>query len=274
MKYSKLIIILAFFTLYFSATAQKCIEMGLYENSKIKRIEKTDDQPTIKVYFPEKSIGIAVIVCPGGGYSYEELKKEGSAFAPWFNQQGIALIVLKYSLPEGRSELPLADAEQAMRLIRLNADKWEINKDKIGIMGCSAGGHLASTLATHFHSDTRPAFQILVYPVITMDKAFTHLGSRNKLLGTNPTNKMIKLYSNELQVTVQTPPAFIVLSNDDKTVPSTNSVYYYLALQKKSISAELHIYPTGGHGWANNEKFKYQSDWLMELKRWLANVVC
>lgn len=271
--YLKSFIVLVSVVLSLNLMAQQYIELPLYPQTKDEGTNNPGDQPSVKVYLPVKSKGGAVIACPGGGYSYEELKKEGSAFAPWFNEQGIALIVLKYSLPDGKPELPLADAEQAMRLVRMNADKWGINKEKIGIIGCSAGGHLASTLATHFHADSRPAFQILVYPVITMNKTFTHAGSRNKLLGSNPSDKMVKLYSNELQVTGQTPPAFIVLSHDDKTVPSPNSVQYYLALQKNGIPAELHIYPTGGHGWAYNEHFKYQTEWLMELKRWLTDTL-
>jgi len=268
------ILALILFALQFNAKAQQqSIELPLYQNAKIDGIEKPEDQPTLTVFIPEKSIRAAVILCPGGGYRYLETNKEGSAFAQLFNSQGIVLIVLKYRLPDGKPDFPVEDVEQAMRLVKQNSDKWGIDKEKIGIMGCSAGGHLASTLATHFHADTRPAFQILIYPVITMDKKFTHQGSRTKLLGTHPTAKMLKLYSNELQVTPQTPPAFIVLSDDDKTVPSPNSVQYYLALQKNGVSAELHIYPTGGHGWAYNECFKYQSEWLMELKRWLKDVL-
>lgn len=145
----------------------------------------------------------------------------------------------------------------------------ELGVEKIGIMGSSAGGHLASTAATHFDSETRPDFQILFYPVVTMDKKLTHGGSRDNLLGKNPSAELVEKYSNEKQVTPQTPPAFIMHSSDDKVVPVENSVNYYLALVKNNVPASLHIYPIGGHGWGYNDSFIYKRQWTDELEKWL-----
>ncbi len=229
-----------------------------------------EDNPVIKVFLPEKPNGKAIIACPGGGYQHLAMEHEGTQFAPWLNEQGIALIVLKYRMPKGNHEIPLSDAKQAMKIVRQHAKDWNIDTNKIGIMGFSAGGHLASTLATHFDSETRPDFQILFYPVITMDKTYTHGGSRKNLLGENPLEELVKFYSNELQVTPETPKAFILFSNNDKTVPSLNGVNYYLALQKNGVSAELHIYPTGGHGWGFKDDFIYKPQWIAALVQWLS----
>jgi acetyl esterase/lipase len=242
--------------------AQQSQEISLWKQSY-------EDNPVIKVFLPGKSNGKAIIACPGGGYRHLAMDKEGILFAPWLNEQGVALIVLKYRMPEGNHEIPLSDAKQAIRIVRRHAKEWNIDPNQIGIMGFSAGGHLASTLATHFDAETRPDFQILFYPVITMDRTYTHEGSRNNLLGENPSEDLLKLYSNELQVTPETPEAFILFSNDDKVVPSLNGVNYYLALQKNGVSAELHIYPTGGHGWGFNDNFIYKPQWMAALAQWL-----
>ena len=240
-------------------------EKGVEQN-RVENVSK----PVLMVYLPKESNGQAVIACPGGGYAFLSIANEGFSFAPWFNEQGIALIVLKYRLPNGHSEVPLSDAEQAIKMVRQHAAEWKINVNKVGIMGSSAGGHLASTLATHFKPDTRPDFQILLYPVITLDPGYAHLGSRRNLLGADTTDADVtKKFSNELQVTPQTPPAFIMLSDDDKTVPPANSVNYYLALRKNGVSAEMHIYPTGGHGWGSKETFSYKPQWTTSLKKWL-----
>lgn len=228
---------------------------------------------SIRVYLPEVPVGGAVIVCPGGGYRYLEMNKEGYAYASWFNERGIACIVLQYRLPGGQSELPLRDAEQTIRFVRTHAKEWKINPSQVGIMGSSAGGHVASTLATHFSSDTRPDFQILLYPVITMNPAYTHKGSMEELLGKEADESLIRYYSNEKVVKTDTPPAFIALSDDDTIVPSVNSVNYYLALKKHHVSCELHIYPTGGHGWGMNEKFLYYSQLTASLDLWLKNLL-
>ena len=229
------------------------------------------DQPSLRVFLPapELATGRAVVACPGGGYSGLAVNHEGYDWAPYFNKQGIALIVLKYRMPKGDRTLPISDAEAAMKMVRDSADVWNLNPNDIGIMGSSAGGHLASTIATHAPEALRPNFQILFYPVITMDKSFTHMGSHDNLLGKDASADLEKEFSNEKQVTKETPRAFIVYSDDDKVVPPANGVNYYLALNKKGVPSVLHIYPTGGHGWGIREDFLYKSEMQNELTSWL-----
>lgn len=229
------------------------------------------EQPSLRVFLPapELATGRAVVACPGGGYSGLAVNHEGYDWAPYFNKQGIALIVLKYRMPKGDRTLPISDAEAAMKMVRDSADVWNLNPNDIGIMGSSAGGHLASTIATHAPEVLRPNFQILFYPVITMDKSFTHMGSHDNLLGKDASVDLEKEFSNEKQVTKETPRAFIVYSDDDKVVPPANGVNYYLALNKKGVPSVLHIYPTGGHGWGIREDFLYKSEMQNELTSWL-----
>ena len=229
------------------------------------------EQPSLRVFLPapELATGRAVVACPGGGYSGLAVNHEGYDWAPYFNKQGIALIVLKYRMPKGDRTLPISDAEAAMKMVRDSADVWNLNPNDIGIMGSSAGGHLASTIATHAPEALRPNFQILFYPVITMDKSFTHMGSHDNLLGKDASADLEKELSNEKQVTKETPRAFIVYSDDDKVVPPANGVNYYLALNKKGVPSVLHIYPTGGHGWGIREDFLYKSEMQNELTSWL-----
>ncbi|MDC2089255.1 GDSL-type esterase/lipase family protein [Bacteroides thetaiotaomicron] len=229
------------------------------------------EQPSLRVFLPapELATGRAVVACPGGGYSGLAVNHEGYDWAPYFNKQGIALIVLKYRMPKGDRTLPISDAEAAMKMVRDSADVWNLNPNDIGIMGASAGGHLASTIATHAPEVLRPNFQILFYPVITMDKSFTHMGSHDNLLGKDASAELEKEFSNEKQVTKETPRAFIVYSDDDKVVPPANGVNYYLALNKKGVPSVLHIYPTGGHGWGIREDFLYKSEMQNELTSWL-----
>jgi hypothetical protein len=229
------------------------------------------EQPSLRVFLPapELATGRAVVACPGGGYSGLAVNHEGYDWAPYFNKQGIALIVLKYRMPKGDRTLPISDAEAAMKMVRDSADVWNLNPNDIGIMGSSAGGHLASTIATHAPEALHPNFQILFYPVITMDKSFTHMGSHDNLLGKDASADLEKEFSNEKQVTKETPRAFIVYSDDDKVVPPANGVNYYLALNKKGVPSVLHIYPTGGHGWGIREDFLYKSEMQNELTSWL-----
>lgn len=229
------------------------------------------EQPSLRVFLPapELATGRAVVACPGGGYSGLAVNHEGYDWAPYFNKQGIALIVLKYRMPKGDRTLPISDAEAAMKMVRDSADVWNLNPNDIGIMGSSAGGHLASTIATHAPEALRPNFQILFYPVITMDKSFTHMGSHDNLLGKDASADLEKEFSNEKQVTKETPRAFIVYSDDDKVVPPANGVNYYLALNKKGVPSVLHIYPTGGHGWGIREDFLDKSEMQNELTSWL-----
>ena len=229
------------------------------------------EQPSLRVFLPapELATGRAVVACPGGGYSHLAFEHEGCDWAPYFNKQGIALIVLKYRMPNGDRTLPISDAEAAMKLVRDSADVWNLNPNDIGIMGSSAGGHLASTIATHAKPELRPNFQILFYPVITMDKSYTHRGSHDNLLGKDASAELELEYSNEKQVTKDTPRAFIVYSDDDKVVPPANGVNYYLALNKNNVPSVLHIYPSGGHGWGIREGFLYKNEMLDELTSWL-----
>ena len=226
-------------------------------------------EATLTIYPASKPNGQAIIACPGGGYAGVAATHEGHDMAAWFNAQGITYAVLYYRMPYGKHEVPLSDAQRAIRFMRKHADRWSIRQ--LGIMGSSAGGHLASTAATHFTAETRPDFQILFYPVVTMDEN-THQGSKDNLLGKNPSSDLIKLYSNEAQVTAQTPPAFIMHSSDDTVVPVDNSINYYLAMVKKGVSASMHLYPIGGHGWGYGDNFTYKRQWQEELEKWLREI--
>ncbi|MBR0047548.1 MAG: alpha/beta hydrolase [Bacteroidaceae bacterium] len=252
---------------------------GLPNSNGIDRTQPYNDskqnfKPSIRVFLPEadKATGRAVVCCPGGGYSHLATGHEGYDWAPFFNERGIALIVLKYRMPHANADVPISDAKEALRLVRENAQKWNIDPKKVGIMGSSAGGHLASTVATHSDTLTVPAFQILFYPVVTFDYQYTHKGSRHGLIGEQATQEQVVLYSNEQQVTSQTPPAIMLLSDDDRVVPSQNSVNYYLALKQQGIKATMHIYPSGGHGWGCRENFKYHKEMLSELSAWLNTI--
>lgn len=231
--------------------------------------------PAITVYPADKgkATGQAVVVCPGGGYSHEAARHEGTQVCEWLAGEGITGILLKYRLPNGHSGIPLADAQQAIILAKQNASEWGgYDPAKVGICGFSAGGHLASTAGTHFTKETRPAFMILFYPVVTMDEKYTHKGSRTRLLGNNPKYSLVKKYSNELQVTPNTPPAIFFLSDDDRTVPVNNSIDMYLAMKKNHVPASLHIFPEGGHGWGYRETFKYHKIWKELLLQWLKDL--
>ena len=229
------------------------------------------DTAEMTIYLPDKdkATGRAVIICPGGGYQFLAMTHEGYDWAPFFNDLGIALFVLKYRMPKGDYNVPISDAEEAIKIVRNNAKEWNIDPDQIGIMGSSAGGHLASTIATHSTDKAKPNFQILFYPVITMDLSFTHVGSMTNLIGEKPSKELVKKFSNELQVTKETPKVFMALSNDDDIVPTKNSVEYYLSCNANGVSASIHIYPSGGHGWGYNPDFEYSSEVRMELAAWL-----
>ena len=262
-----------------SSVAQEKVEMLLWDKNpadtssvKFEAIRASDftRDPAITVYIPQNPNGKAIIMCPGGGYGWLAMGHEGHDMAQWFNNQGITYVVLKYRLPQGDFNIPLKDADQAIRLVRMNSAKWGIDSSKVGIMGASAGGHLASTLATHYSSkETRPDFQVLFYPVITMDPAYTHGGSRENLLGSSPSKELQDRFSNELQVTPDTPKAFIMLSSDDGAVPVKNSINYYSALLGNNVRASMHAYPDGGHGWGYGDGFIYKSQWMEELEKWL-----
>lgn len=226
--------------------------------------------PSVTVYKAEKPNGMAIIMCPGGGYALLAMNHEGHDMAPWLNAQGITYIVLKYRMPNGHYEVPLSDAEQAIRLVRQHAKEWNIRPDRIGIMGASAGGHLAASLATLYSSEeTRPDFQVLLYPVISMQTGVTHGGSRQNLLGKEPSQELTEKFTLEKQVNERTPQAFLVLSADDRSVPPANGIHYFEALLQHQVPATLHVYPTGGHGWGFRDAFPYKRQWTGELEKWL-----
>lgn len=262
-------------------------EVETYPERDILWIEKVNT-PTLEVFIPTEKLatGRGVIICPGGGYHGVSYDYEGTDLAKWFNAKGIAAFVLKYRMPNSDAvkvsyKAPLQDAQRAIRMVRFNAKKWHLNPEDIGIMGFSAGGHLASTLATQYDTansfkesemDTisaRPDFAILIYPVISMNADFTHKGSRNSLLGKNPDKKLIAQFSNELQVNAQTPPTFIVHAADDKGVPVENSLQYYRALVAAQVPAELHVYPKGGHGFSTAIGKGNLATWPDRMHDWL-----
>lgn len=228
-------------------------------------------EPTLTVYPATEGNGMAIVACPGGGYGKLAMDHEGKDMAAWFNNQGITYAVLKYRMPNGHKEVPLSDARQAMRILRHRAGEWQLKR--IGIMGFSAGGHLASTVATHFEDEeSHPDFQILFYPVISMDPEYTHRGTHDNLLGKQPAKEEENDFSNELHVDGNTPPAFILHSSDDRSVPVAHSLNYYMALLRHQVPATLHIYPIGGHGWGYRDSFTYKREWTGELEKWLREI--
>lgn len=251
----------------------------------IQRIENISEAE-IYVYLPdkEKSTGAAVVICPGGGYWIEAIEHEGFQIAEFLKDNGIAGIVLKYRLPYGNHKIPLMDTQQAIRIVRSKAAEWNIDPTKIGIAGSSAGGHLASTAGTHFDTGNpqasdmlaklscRPDFMLLLYPVVTFNEEWGHMGSRKNLIGEGNKWEMVEEYSNELQVTADTPPAFFILADDDKSVPPRNSIEFYLAMKKYGIPAELHIYSKGGHGFGMKETGLPCSDWPGLFIDWLKSL--
>lgn len=251
---------------------------GMLQNTSFATI------PTLSVFLPStiKPNQTAVIIFPGGGYSHLSMDKEGKKVAEWLNSLGIAAFVLKYRLPNDRIMKnknigPLQDAQEAIRYVRRNATKWNIDPNKVGTIGFSAGGHLASTLATHYNDtvyvtsgneSARPDFSILIYPVISMQNEITHKGSQNSLLGNNPSQNLIDFYSNEKQVTAQTPPTFLVHATDDSAVIPENSINYYLALKNNKVACELHLYENGGHGFGLGTK-DTSKFWTKDCEEWL-----
>ena len=242
------------------------------------------DKPTLSVFLPdqEEATGAGVVVFPGGGYVHLAMGKEGYKVARWFNSMGIAAFVVKYRLGM-RYHHPsqLMDGKRAMQMVRKNAQQWHVDPDRIGIMGFSAGGHLASSVGTHFDTgypnasdslnkySSRPDFMILIYPVITMKKDFTHIGSRRHLLGEDPDSNLVQKMSNETQVTDQTPPTFLVHTSNDGGVPVFNSVQFYKALRNAGVPAEMHLYEDGPHGFGLADQYDLLSGWPDLCKNWL-----
>ena len=234
-----------------------------------------DGAANMQVFLPQSPTGRAIVGCPGGGYSHLSMQNEGTDWAEYFNRQGIAYCVLTYRMPKGDRSLPMSDAQNAIRTVRDSAEAWRVNPYDVGIMGFSAGGHLASTTATHAPIEARPDFQILFYPVISMDERVTHKGSVVNFLGDGRRDdKLVKEFSNDRRVRRhQTPPAFIVMAGDDRAVPPlTNGLPYYVALRKAGIPAAMHIYPSGGHGFGFRSSFAYHEQMLCELEAWLGSI--
>ncbi|MFI5451069.1 alpha/beta hydrolase [Pedobacter sp. UC225_61] len=248
----------------------------------VTRVSKVTD-PSLIAYIPAKPNGTAVIICPGGGYGILAIDKEGNNVAKKFNEVGITAFVLKYRLPsdlimDDKSMGPLQDALQAIYLVRKNANVWGINPAKIGVMGFSAGGHLAASLSVHYNDmkvqnqeniSLRPNFSLLIYPVITFG-SYAHAGSVKNLVGDQPTDAQRRYFSTELHVNAQTPPTFLVHANNDGSVPVKNSLAYDEALAKNKVLSEMHIYQAGGHGFGlNNTTTK--ENWFETMKNWMRN---
>lgn len=249
--------------------AQPRIDLPVWGTEKPHETDETQNA-TMSVYLPKKPNGMAIMMCPGGGYDHHAINHEGHDMAKWFCDQGITYVVLKYRLPRQNDTIPLSDAKRAIKNIRLNAKKWKVNPHQVGIMGGSAGGHLASSLATMYSEPIyRPDFQILLYPVISMDPKITNSGTHNQLIGKQPAPGMEDHYTTCNRVDKHTAPAFIALSADDTGVLPINSLLYFEALRKYNVSATLHIYPTGGHGWGFKDSFTYKKEWTDELAKWL-----
>lgn len=284
----KRIILFCFIALVFSmisVRAQTGKPILLWENGAPNALGREPlDTPTITPFIAskDKSTGAAIVICPGGGYQHLADVKEGSAVAEWLNSLGISAFVLKYRLgPRYNQPAQLLDAARALRTVRARAKEWNLDEKRIGILGFSAGGHLASTLATHFDAGkpdspdkiervgSRPDLQILIYPVISMGE-FTHQGSKRNLLGEDPSEDLVRLYSNELQVTGETPPAFLVHTMNDSVVPVENSLMFVSALRKAGVPFEFHLYERGPHGFGLAPSDPVLASWADRCADWLA----
>lgn len=227
------------------------------------------------VYHPAKSgkPAPAVLICPGGGYVGLAMDHEGHDMAKWYASNGLVAVVLKYRMPKGEHSIPLSDAEKAMRTIRRNAAEWNLDANKVGVVGSSAGGHLAACLSTLAAEANRPDFAILYYPVISFDRIDTHGGSKKNLLGKEIGNpELVERYSLHKQVDRNTPPTLLLLSDDDKSVPPLNSIFYYATLQVNKVPASLHIFPDGGHGWGFRHDFTYYQEVKDLTRKWLVYI--
>ena len=267
------------------AYAQEPTTIPLWPNGAPGALGNEDsDKPSLTIFLPVKNqaTGTGIVVCPGGAYVNLAANHEGRQVANWLNSLGIAAFVLKYRLgPRYHHPIELGDAQRAIRMVRANAAEYGLAPDRIGIMGFSAGGHLTSTAGTHFdagnpadsdpiqRASSRPDFLVLGYPVITLTAPYAHQGSRRNLLGDNPDPKLVEALSNELQVTAQTPPAFLFHTTEDKAVPVENSILFYMALRKAGVPAELHIFEKGPHGFGITQKDPALAMWPALLANWL-----
>lgn len=266
-KFSFLLSLMALLFTVSPARAQESLVLDVWGDLP----SSSRPQARLHVFLPQEAGQGArsVLILPGGGYVGLAMGHEGTDWADFFCPRGMAVFVLEYRMPAGQCDVPLADVRRALQLIRSKAGEWHIDAARVGIMGSSAGGHLAATAVAWLPAGERPAFQILLYPVVTMEQGVTHAGSRHELLGPNPLPAWVDHYSIERHVTSAFPPAFIALSGDDDVVPPRNSLQYYAALQQAGVSAELHVYPTGGHGWGYRSNFRWHEQLVDELSAWL-----
>lgn len=261
--FSTVIIITVVFAMNMkTVNAQNDEWVPLWENGAPEQNGDTDlDTPAYIVRLPkENNTGVAIVVCPGGGYGHLAVDHEGYQVADWLNEHGIAAIITRYRYSPYRHPVPQMDAQRAVRTVRHHAKEWNIDPNKVGILGFSAGGHLASTVSTHHETvspinndpidtlSSRPDFAVLIYPVISFTTEYTHKGSRRNLLGDNPDEALVKKLSNELSVTENNPPTFLMHTYEDSGVPPENSILFYLALRKAGVPAEMHVYEPGRHG--------------------------
>ncbi|MHC4645642.1 MAG: alpha/beta hydrolase [Planctomycetota bacterium] len=283
------VVLIASYTLASDEVANKAsspkAELLWSDSAPYSKGNEERDKPTLTVYLPppEKNTGAAVVICPGGGYGGLAIHHEGHQVAEWLNSFGVVGLVLKYrTRGDGYGHpVPLTDAQRAIRMARSRARQWNIDPNRIGILGFSAGGHLASTAGTHFDAgrpdandpvdrvSCRPDFMILIYPVISFTEPFAHKGSRRNLLGDDPDARLFEYLSNEKQVTGQTPPTFLVHTTDDKSVPVENSISFYFALKKNKVPVEMHIYQRGRHGFGLGIPGNTTSDWPRQCAQWM-----
>ena len=284
--FQTLLLLVAFALLVSTSTAREPnVELLWRNGAPGAKGDAEGDKPTISIYLPEegKATGAAIVVCPGGGYGHLAVDHEGRQVGEWLNSLGVTAFVLKYrhSANGYRHPIPLQDAQRAIRTVRARAAEWKLDPKQIGILGFSAGGHLASTTGTHFDAgksdandpiervSSRPDLMVLVYPVISFTSEYTHKGSRKNLLGDNPDEKLVQSLSNDTQVTPDTPPTFLMHTSADTAVPPENSVLFYLALRKANVPAEMHIYETGQHGVGLAQKDPVLSTWPGRCADWL-----
>ena len=267
-------------------TSQR-IELLWPEGAPGAKGDAEGDKPSLTIYLPEKdkATGAAVVICPGGGYGHLAVDHEGHQIAQWLNSLGVAGFIVKYRHRNSGAgyghPAPLLDAQRAVRMVRSRAAEWGVDPGRIGILGFSAGGHLASTAGTHFdngdpnakdpidRASCRPDFMVLVYPVISLGESFTHGGSRQNLLGKEPDPNLVEYLSNDKQVTPQTPPTFLVHTYEDTAVPAENSIYFYLALRRAKVPAEMHLYQKGQHGFGLGKQVGPASSWPIRCAEWM-----
>lgn len=262
----KHILFLLLFMITPSLGAQQMEEMKLWAD------DPSAAEAEIFIYRPEKTEkpAPAILICPGGAYGGLAIGHEGHDLAKWFASEGLVAVVLKYRMPHGVHTIPLTDAEKAMSILRSNAGKWGIDAAKVGVLGCSAGGHLAASLSTLAAAANRPNFAVLYYPVISFDDKITHQGSKENLLGKEKGNKeLVERYTLQKQVNEKTPRTLLFHSDDDDGVPVANSLLYYAALQEKRIPSALYVFPVGGHGWGFLDTFPYHEEVKVLTLKWL-----